>query len=89
MHGKDRPSDKHREGRKLNVAEYWKRMQRQEKKSPSRSRPKLVPTYVIPSEKPRAEVRFNIRMKMIRASGIEFKSPNRSKPKRYTSPNAV
>ena len=90
VHGKERPSDNAREGRKLNVAEYWKKMsQRQEKKSPSRSRPKLVPTYVIPSEKKRDEVRFNIRMKMSRASGIEFKSPDRRKPKRYTSPNAV
>ena len=32
VHGKDRPSNNKREGRKLNVAEYWKKMsQRHEK----------------------------------------------------------
>ena len=79
VHGRDRPSNNKREGRKLHVAEYWEKMrQKQEKKSPSRTRPKLVPTYVIPSEKKRDEVRYNIRMKMVRSSGMEFKSPNRA-----------
>ena len=86
-HGKDRPSDKQRQGRKLLVAAYYEKMTKQHQKvSPTRSnRPRIIPTYVIPSEQKRDKIRFNIRMKMIRSSGIDFKSPDRS---RKRSPNA-
>ena len=46
-----RPLMKHeREGRKLNLAEYIKKMQPKPMKKPSATRQKIIPNYVIPSE---------------------------------------
>ena len=84
------PAQKEREGRKLNLAEYMRKMQPKPIKKPSATRRKVIPDYVIPSEKKRDQVRYDIRMKMIRSSGIDFSSPERaSKSKRRSaSPDA-
>lgn len=70
-HGKQHVDDKSREGRKLDVAGYYKKMQHTPFKPKSRL---LIPDYVIPSDKKRENVRYNIRMKMLLASGIQFPS---------------
>ena len=88
VHRAERPSDKERQGRKLNLSQYYERMKKAHlKSSPVRSkRAKVIPDYVIPSEQPRSDVRYNIRMKMARSSGIRFKTS--SKGSRKKSPHA-
>ena len=53
VHAMNPPATKDREGRKLNLAEYMKKMQPKPIKKPSATRRKVIPDYVIPSEKKR------------------------------------
>ena len=52
VHAGDRPDNKARQGRKLNLSQYYERMQKAHKQSsPVRpKRAKIIPDYVIPSE---------------------------------------
>lgn len=72
VHRKPLQSNESREGRKLGIAGYVKRMK---PKTVSKKRTLNVPpTYTIPSEKKRDNIRFDIRMKMLYSSGMTFKS---------------
>lgn len=70
-----------REGRKLNLAEYNRRVSKSAIKVKKAAPFNKLSSYVIPSEKKRSAVVFDIRMKMLRSSGISFNRAFSVKPR--------